>query len=63
MAYGYKPTGKAKPSNYPYGTAYQTEMVTAKGKGVKMPNPSKEWNKGPAKSTGGRIKSSIKGGR
>jgi len=49
MAYGNKPAGKAKPSNYPYGQAGSgTEMV------------SKETNKGPGLVAGGRVKGFVR---
>ena len=56
MAYGTKPSGKGKPSTYPYGQSGGNEMIANK-KGLKLRNKiSKEWNRGPAQMTGGRTK-------
>jgi hypothetical protein len=52
MANGSKPSGKAKPSNYPYGQSGGTEMTGDKG----TKSTSREFNRGPGKGVGGRIK-------
>jgi len=51
MAYGNKPAGKAKPSNYPYGQAGTGTEMVASGKHV-----SRETNKGPGLVAGGKVK-------
>lgn len=52
-AYGAKPSGKAKPSQYPYGSTGGTEMTASKKnlRASKMgKEQSREWNKGNKKS-------------
>ena len=51
MAYGTKPAGKAKPSNYPFGQTGGTEMVASGKMGKKQ---QKEWSKIKSKRKGGK---------